>query len=99
MVRECKCHELGLRPNMTYEELFELVKNDKYCTAGDYNVPGYMCPTMDKELRRADTERQRRKWYSKRLQSQGLTKHEADNKPLRHRRRKGAQYKEPNLVL
>lgn len=53
-LRQCRC---PIRPNMTYDELMkELYQARTYCT---YDA-GYICPTLDKEMRRADTERQRK---------------------------------------
>lgn len=69
---KCKCWQNGLRPNMTWEQLItEIVRPQKYCTAGHY-----ICPTLDKELRRADAERQRRGMYAKRLKKQGYSDEE-----------------------
>lgn len=65
---DCTCHEHGLRPGMTYQELREtLIIPNNYCTYHKH----WMCPTLLKELIRADADRQRLSYYQKRKGDSG----------------------------
>jgi hypothetical protein len=73
---------MGLRPNMTWDELIEeIVRPEKYCTSirsrgGGISAPGtvggYICPTLSRELRRADKERQQKANYRKQIKKQAV---------------------------
>lgn len=82
MQRQCKCWDVGLKPNMSYEQLTEFVRSRKMCSD-----PNYICPSVDKELRRAEKEKRQREQYHKQLRRKGLTKDEIDNKQMRSRTR------------
>lgn len=66
---KCKCYEYGFRDDMSWEELLEkIVRPENYCTSltKTRGAAGWICPTIEKALRRADVERQRRVQYVKR---------------------------------
>lgn len=72
---ECFCKDLGLRENMSWDELLiEIVRPENYCTSLKHQSPGWICPTLDKELRRADAERSRVEGYYKRKKAKNLQK-------------------------
>ena len=91
----CRCWDLGLRPNMTYDELIEeIVRPEKYCTSikergGKVGIVGWICPTLDQELRRADADRTRRAQYTKRRITQSAVV-KAPDAPEPKRRKKAS---------
>lgn len=82
----CTC---PIRPGMTYEDIItDILRAGKNCCH-----PKWICSHLDKELRRAEAERDRRKWYNKRLEKQGLSKEEIKNMPLKRRRTETTKFK------
>lgn len=64
-LNECLC---PIRPNMTWDELMNEIIHPIMNCCDSRNAPakGWICPTLDKELRRADKERQRNERYEER---------------------------------
>lgn len=53
---ECTC---PIEPNMNYDELRAIISNVQMCSDSRVNPGrGWICPNLDKELRRADGQRQ-----------------------------------------
>lgn len=77
----CGCYDLGLVPNMSYEDIVTKVIR----TSGGCCAPRWICPTLDRELRRAEAEHERKNQYYKRLKQQGHS--DADIKKRQQRRR------------
>lgn len=77
MFAKCSC---PIQPNMTYSQLREIITSKQMCTHSLY-----ICPHLDRELRRADAERMRRSYYDQRLRKQGFSQEEIDKMPRRKR--------------
>lgn len=81
-MHRCKCFDRGFKLGMDYADILQFVNGkDNVCT-----FPLFLCPNVDKELRRADEERKRRSYYSKRLKKAGYSQEEIDRMPVRKRR-------------
>lgn len=85
---KCKCWDLGLKAGMEYEALRQFVRD----TDGGCTHDPALCPTLDKQLRQAETVRDRRQMYAKRLQNQGYTKEEIESMPTKRRRSRNRIY-------
>lgn len=92
MKQNCACWDQGLHIGMTYEQLTNFVKSRRMCSDRQY-----ICPNVDRELRRADTERERRKYYNKRLKAAGYSDEEIAQMP--HRRRRSAPEKVTKVAI
>lgn len=76
--RKCSC---PIKPNMTFDDLKQIILDKKMCT----EEAMYICPNLDRELRKADAERDRRKYYNRRLKQQGFTDEQINSMPRRKR--------------
>lgn len=83
MLFKCSC---PITEGMNYDELTQIIRDRKMCT--DRLC---ICPNLDRELRRADVERQRRQYYNKRLERAGYSKDQIAEMP-RGRRTAGRSF-------
>lgn len=81
----CTC---PIRPKMTYEQIKEeIILPRKMCT--DAQGMRWMCPTLDKELRRADRERGYRKRQAKQMKKEGYAPDQIQKAQTQPRRTRG----------
>lgn len=67
---DCGCAKLGYRSDMSFEELRDIIEKKGTCQSR------WICGNIDKLLRRADAERTRQKYYSKRKKREGYSDEE-----------------------
>lgn len=86
----CRC---PISPGMNYEQLKQIIRDGKMCTTR------WVCRNMDRELRRAEVDRDRRSQYEKRLKQQGLTNEEITRRKGRQRTTKNIRMQAVDLGL
>lgn len=84
----CKCHEMGYRDDMTYEEVREFVRLGRHCTSfetrrrkwGVMFPLCWICPTVDKALRTLAPNEHYQKRRRAELKSQGYAPDQIEKK-------------------
>lgn len=82
----CTC---PIRPRMSYDELMNqiFIAGKNCCDSRNAPHKGWTCPVLLFELRRAEIDRDRISRYKKRLQREGYTPDQIQNKPFGGRAR------------
>lgn len=76
---DCRCWDMGLRPGMSYDELYSFLRDTNTC------CDQWICGNFDRQMRRAEKEKRIRDRYHKKLKREGYTDEQIRNRAPRSR--------------